>query len=151
MNFANINTGEIKDVLPSVLEDVGRTITNATILEWAAKGWRKVVSVASPTAGYRVTAWTVQAIDGLTCRLLVATEVNIAAEQAAALAAQIAADKDAAKMLSDVATSDVGRVIRAFAELVLQEINTLRTKAGLATYTQTQFINALKAKIDAQA
>jgi hypothetical protein len=151
MKVANINTGEIKDGLSPILVLTGKTITGATIADWAALGWREVVATDVPAAGYRVASYGVQELTSLTCKLTVASSVDIAAEQAANLAAEIASDKAAAKLLSDVATSDVGRVIRAFAELTLQEINTLRTKASLANYTQTQFINALKAKIDAQA
>lgn len=40
-----------------------------------------------------------------------------------------------------------GSVVRALALVVLQEINTLRTKAGLATYTQAQLVSALQAKM----
>lgn len=40
-----------------------------------------------------------------------------------------------------------GSVVRALALLTLQEINNLRTRAGLTAYTMTQFTTALKAKM----
>ena len=158
MNFANIITKEIVTGLNPILVTPTGTITGADIRHYASLGWRKVVSVDAPTSGYRVTSYQPVEIDALTCRLSVKTQVNIADEaaaqaaaQAAAAAAEVVATKDAAKLLAEVATTETGRVIRAFMELTLQEINALRTKASLSTYTQTQFLNALKTKIDAQS
>lgn len=47
----------------------------------------------------------------------------------------------------NAAMTQPGSVVRALALVLLQEINTLRTKAGLATYTQAQLVNALQAKM----
>lgn len=149
MKFANINTGQIVDSLSTILELPGRTITGATIREWQQLGWREIVQVEEPAAGYRAGTYNIVEIDALTCRLTIATSINIADEQAAFAAAALTAAKSSGKDLLDFGTYDLALVLRAFSTLVLQEINTLRTKAGLSTYTQQQFITALKAKIDA--
>jgi hypothetical protein len=157
MNFANIITNNIVEALPSVMVDGDQTITGADITHWAKRGWRKIVTIDSPATGYRVGTYGIEAIDGLTCKLTVATSINLADEAAAQAAAKAAAaaqyivqTKDAAKTLSEVSVTSTGRVIRALCTLLLQEINALRTKAGMANYTSTQFLNALKAKIDEQ-
>ena len=144
MNFANVTTGEIRETLPNVLQTEGRTITGATLAEWAASGWRAVAQVDTPAAGYRVTQYGVQELDGVTCRLTVDASVNLAAEAAA----QLSAAKDMGKAIMDTGSYDLALAVRAFALLTLQEINTLRTKAGLANYSQAQFLAALKAKMD---
>jgi hypothetical protein len=150
MQFANINTLEIRDFLPTVLQLAGQTITGATIEHWKSLGWRQVTDIDSPADGYRVTQYGVQELSATTCKLTVVASVNIADEAAAAAAAILANQKLYAKALLDSGAEDIQRALRAFAVLTLQEINTLRTKAGLATYTWTQFVNALKAKIDEQ-
>ena len=150
MKYANINTQEIRDDLPPVLVLGGTTITGATIAQWATRGWRTVTQVDQPAEGYRVTQYTAQEIDTMTCRLAVTSSVNIANETAANLAATTAAQKSDAKATVDSGAYDVQRALRAFAALTLQEINTLRTKAGMATYTWAQFVTALKNKIDEQ-
>jgi hypothetical protein len=159
MNFGNINTQEIKDALSNVcVLPNGNTVTGADIATWAVYGWRKITSIDEPATGYRVGTYAVQEIDGLTCKLTVAIDVNLADEAAAnaaalaaALVANIASQKTEAKELLDDGTQSIQRALRGFAELTLQEINTLRTKASLSNYTWTQFKNALKAKIDDQA
>lgn len=45
------------------------------------------------------------------------------------------------------ALAQEGSVVRALALVMLQEINTLRVRAGLAAYTQAQLVSALKAKM----
>jgi len=150
MNFGNTNTGEIVDTLPTTLTLAGTTITGATLKHFLALGWRTVTQVDKPDAGYRVTSYGVAELTPTTCKLTVATSVNIADEAAAAAAAKLASDKDEGKTLAELSTSPTGRAIQALAAMALQEINTLRTKAGLSTYTGAQFISALKAKIDAQ-
>jgi len=144
MQFANILTGEIRNILSSTLVKADLTIQGASLEQWAELGWRRVVEVAEPAAGHRVTSYTPEEIDGLTCRLIVATQVNIADEQAA----QLAESKTAAKTLAEVGATDTGLVLRALATLLLGEINTLRQRASLTQYTSQQFLNALKAKID---
>jgi hypothetical protein len=47
----------------------------------------------------------------------------------------------------NAALSAPGSVVRALALVMLQEINTLRTRAGLAAYTQAQLVTALQAKM----
>lgn len=47
----------------------------------------------------------------------------------------------------NAALSAQGSVVRALALVLLQEINTLRVKTGLAAYTQAQLLTALLAKI----
>ena len=148
MKYGNINTNAVADDLPSVMVLTGQTITGATIEQWKSQGWRTVVQEERPASGYRVTAYNVIAIDGNTCRLTIAASVNIADEAAAAAAAALAEQKAIGKDLLDTGKDNLVLVLRAFALLALQEINTLRTKAGLATYTQAQFWNALKAKVD---
>ena len=157
MSFANINTQERKETLPNVMVLGDQTITGATINDWAKVGWREVVEVDEPAEGFRVGTYAIEELSATTCKLTVATSVNLAdeaAEQAAANAAALVAytayQKDAAKGLLDGGKEDIQRALRGFAELTLQEINTLRTRASLANYTWEQFVNALKAKIDAQ-
>ena len=40
-----------------------------------------------------------------------------------------------------------GSVLRALAELTFEQINNLRTRAGLTAFTKPQFVSALKAKM----
>ena len=47
----------------------------------------------------------------------------------------------------NAALAEPGSVVRALALLTFQEINNLRTRAGLTAYTMTQFTTALKAKM----
>jgi len=47
----------------------------------------------------------------------------------------------------NAALAEPGSVVRALAFLTFQEINALRVRAGLTTYTMTQFTTALKAKM----
>lgn len=47
----------------------------------------------------------------------------------------------------NAALAEPGSVVRALALLTFQEINSLRTRAGLTAYTMTQFTTALKAKM----
>lgn len=47
----------------------------------------------------------------------------------------------------NAALAEPGSVVRALALLTFQEINNLRTRAGLAAYTMQQFTTALKAKM----
>ena len=119
MNFANINTGEIRLNLDPVLVLQGRTITGATLADYQELGWRKVVAVDAPEAGYRVTAYGVQEIDATTCKLTVATSVNIADELAAQAAADLTAQKAGAKAILAGTSDETQRALRAFAELTL--------------------------------
>lgn len=52
---------------------------------------------------------------------------------------------DLAKL--DAALADAGGVVRGLALVMLDEINALRTRAGLAVRTQTQLRDAIKAKM----
>ena len=150
MQYANIITEEIKSDLASTIVLNGSTITGATIDHWRAQGWRTVTAVEQPADGYRAAGYSVVPVDDISCRLALTGIVNIATEAAAATAAALAAQKAGAGGILDGASGDVQRALVAFATLTLQEINTLRTKAGLANYTWSQFVTALKAKIDAQ-
>lgn len=47
----------------------------------------------------------------------------------------------------NAALTQDGSVVRALAEVMFSEINILRTAAGLAARTKTQFIAALKAQM----
>ena len=71
-------------------------------------------------------------------------EMSTAEKEAvdAALTAQAAADLDFQKDLDSLSP-----ILKGAFLLVLDEINKLRTKAGLATYTVAQFKAAIKAKI----
>lgn len=152
MPYANILTGEIRIDLPSVMALEGSTITGATIEHWKQAGWRTVVSVEPPAAGYRATGYTVQPVDGTTCNLVLSGSVNIAAEVAAAVAATAAAQKLGAKNILDGCSEDTQRALRAFAELVLDRTNTLAGKvSGVPQVTWAQFLSAMKSKIDAQS
>jgi len=83
LNFANVNTQAFADSLPTTRVADGKTITNATLADWAVEGWRQVTSQADPTDGYRVASWNIVEDDSLHCHLTVASEVNIADEAAA--------------------------------------------------------------------
>ena len=115
MNFANINTQEIVTVLgPVCVLPNGNTVTGADITHWATHGWRKITSIDEPATGYRVGTYGIQELDGLTCKLTVATITNIAEEAAAnaaaaaaAVVAGIAFQKDQAKTLLDSGTMPV--------------------------------------------
>ena len=84
MKYANIITGAIVGTLPNVRVSNGVGTIGAGLAEWAIEGWREVTATAEPAAGYRVDTYAVEEIDGLTCRLTVATSINIAEEQAIA-------------------------------------------------------------------
>jgi hypothetical protein len=84
MKFANIITNEITEALSSTMVDGDQTITGADITHWAKAGWRKIVTIDEPATGYRVGTYGIEEIDGLTCKLTVATSVNLAVETAAA-------------------------------------------------------------------
>ncbi len=43
---------------------------------------------------------------------------------------------------------EISRVLRALVELILEEINALRSNASLPTYSKAQLVAALKSKID---
>lgn len=74
----------------------------------------------------------------------------IAQAQQQAMVDEIARIKDFGKALSDADDTPTGRVLRALIELIVEEINILRTRAGLAARTREQVVSAIKAKIDAQ-
>jgi len=143
MQYANIGTNEIRTTLPNVLVLNGQTITGADISHWAALGWREVVQVAEPTAGYRVTEWTAQEIDGRTCRLLVAAEVNIAEEAAAAAAAARAAQTAWLKEQIGATNELLPFVMKAMVAELRQEI--IDVHAGGTARTQNQLIQAIAA------
>lgn len=56
-----------------------------------------------------------------------------------------AADHDQERL--NAALAEEGSVVRALALVLLQELNTLRAKANLSTYSQAQLVAALKAKM----
>jgi hypothetical protein len=150
MKYANINTQEIRGTLSPILSLAEGTITGATIEHWAELGWREITQIDEPAAGYRVTAYRIQELGPLTSKLTVASSVNIADEVAANAASVLEQQKTDAKSILDGSSESVRRTLVAFATLTLQEINTLRTKASLPTYTWAQFVAALKSKIDNQ-
>lgn len=149
--FANLNTQETRAALPPSIAYADRVVTNPAIAAAVAAGWRIVRNTDSPQPGYAFTSYLAQDVDGLYCDLVGQSPYDVAAASAAAAAAQVSTDKSDAKTLAELATTPTGRVIQAVCAIVLQEINTLRTKAGLATYTSSQFLSALKAKVDAQS
>jgi len=58
------------------------------------------------------------------------------------------ADLDAIDLAKlDAALAEAGGVVRGLALVMLDEINALRTRAGLAVRTQTQLRDAIKAKM----
>jgi len=147
MNFANINTQEIKSALATTLILADKTITGADITHWAQLGWRKVTVVDAPTAGYRVTQYGVQEIDGLTCRLTVVAEVDIAAEQAANAAVAIAARQEWAKsqiVIEGELRELTAAILETVFELIVPQINTLRQAHGLPAINQAQVISTGK-------
>ena len=147
MNFANINTQKISYALSSTLILADKTITGADITHWAQLGWRKVTVVDDPTAGCRVTQYGVQEIDGLTCRLTVVAEVDIAAEAAANAAANLAARIAYAKsqIVDPTELREVGiALLEAVFELIVPQINTLRAAHSLPDINQAQIISTVK-------
>lgn len=80
---------------------------------------------------------------------------NASAAEISNFAVAEAADEKALSISGAKGVLDDGvfqvAVVRGLAELVLDEINLLRTNAGLAVRTKTQLINALKSKIDGLA
>ena len=59
--------------------------------QWAANNWRGIYSWSQPEAGFRVTAYVPEDIDGMTCNMKIVSTVNLADEQAQQAAAQQAA------------------------------------------------------------
>ena len=103
--------------------------------------------VDAPTAGYRVTQYGVQEIDGLTCRLTVVAEVDIAAEQAANAAVAIAARQEWAKsqiVIEGELRELTAAILETVFELIVPQINTLRQAHGLPAINQAQVISAVK-------
>lgn len=124
MKFANLLTGEIRESLPSGPLSVGKYVTpTPSLKDWSTVGWREVASVDDAPVGDRATQYTVEEIDGLTCRLVVAKTVNIAEEKAAddaaraEQAAQIESEqKDEARKILDGASSATDRLLKAVIE-----------------------------------
>ena len=83
MNYANITTHEIVDVLPSIIQTPSGVTHNPTWDQLATIGWRKVTEIQQPSEGCRVVEYGVIEIDGTNCRLTVVKEVNIAEEEKA--------------------------------------------------------------------
>lgn len=79
----------------------------------------------------------------------VVIDADIATQAAAAAAAQLLADKTQAKTEADTGKQPVQLIARAIVSLMLDQINVLRQKAGLAQLTPAQVKAALEAKIDA--
>jgi hypothetical protein len=84
--FDNISTGEMGVTLPNPL---GATF-NPSMDQYRSVGYRERVSVDQPTQGFRVVRYAPEAIDGSTCKLIVAQEVNIAEEEEIARQAKLA-------------------------------------------------------------
>jgi len=93
MSYGNIITGQIKngEFDQNIVVD-GSPMMNVGFAHWQAQGWRIVQSVDDPTAGYRVLTYAPEEIDATYCKLIVATEKNLAEE-----AAEIAAAEEAVK------------------------------------------------------
>lgn len=99
MTYANIITQQIVDKLPeapaSIPTSVGMTFnpTEKDKLAYLEKqGWRTVSVTQPPSDGCRVDKYLAVDVDGLTCRLNVVTETDLAAEAAAAVDAKEAFD-----------------------------------------------------------
>jgi len=92
MSYGNIITGQIKngEFDQNIVVD-GSPMMNVGFAHWQAQGWRIVQSVDDPTAGYRVLTYAPEEIDATYCKLIVATEKNLAEEPAEQEAAEAAA------------------------------------------------------------
>ncbi len=76
MNYANIQTGEIREELPtSVMLPAGWT-NHPTWEQLRGIGWRQVVFTAAAPAGMVVTEYKAQAGDEDTCHLAIAASVD---------------------------------------------------------------------------
>ena len=139
MQFANIITGEIRSVLSPTLVKDGATIQGATLADWSLLGWRRVVNVAEPTDGYRVTSYNVVETGLLTCDLTVKTEVSLADEAAALVAAQ----KAEARALLE-STEGLGRLLMTLAEQLVILINVERAQHSRAAITSAQIKTTLQ-------
>lgn len=97
-NYANVKTQAKADALPAVPSVIGATsLPNAEQqAEWLKQqGWRKVTIVDAPAIGNRVTADKVVDLgDGVTCRIQIVSQINIADEQAAREAEAAKAQED---------------------------------------------------------
>jgi len=123
MNYANIITQQTADKLPKVPVAIDTSVGKTTSpdakqqAEWLAKqGWRTVSSEAQPSVGCRVTAIKVLDVgDGLTCRISIVSQINIADELAAQEAANAKAADDRRKAMVDYLCQ--GEVTRLFVAL----------------------------------
>ena len=165
MKHGNINTGEIVEMLPSVrISPEGVTI-GAGPEAWAVDGWRTVTVVDRPDPGFRVTSYRVEEIDRKTCRLTVATSVNIkeeaaaiAAAQAAELARQLADTKALAKALypgpgdiRNVTPEAVARLLMAECVVLYTWLFNIAPRVSGAPQKTAESVTAeLYAAIDAQ-
>lgn len=75
-------------------------------------------------------------------------------EEAARLAEELAWANRHIPTIDEIDTEELNRVLlsegsvlRAICELMLQEINNLRVRAGLTAYTRQQFVTALRNKM----
>jgi len=165
MQFANIITKEIKDTLPTTMVDGDKTITGADITHWAKEGWRTITETDAPATGYRVGTYGIQELSGTTCKLTVATSINIADEAAAeaaayaaALATQLAETKALAKSLypgpgdiRNVSPEAVARLLLAECVVIYTWLFTAAASGGhVPTKTPQEVTDALYAAIDAQ-
>jgi hypothetical protein len=106
-NFANIYTNEEADTRPAVPATISTKVGLTTSPtpeqqeEWyRAKGWRKPVSEDKPSVGCRITKTkVVDTGDGLTCRISIVSQINIADELAAQDAANAKATEDRRKAM----------------------------------------------------
>ena len=105
-------------------------------------------------AKWKPSGWTgeiyraVRQPDGTARRLIfvVVTPQEYAAGFAALSAARKTAAIDAVTDTESDFTASMDKVVKAFALVTLDEINELRTAAGLPTYTTSQLVQAVKAK-----
>lgn len=122
----------------------------AKVVVTLAQDWRKIAELAGgdsnlimfdpPTSELEVADVTQAALNTAFANY----STNQAAIDAATAAALLAARKAIEK-----SSFDQGRLLKAFAELLVDELNILRALHGLAPRTFAQLRNAIRNKIDA--
>ena len=120
--YGNVVTSNFVSQLPI---RIGNT-WNPTLGQLQAAGWRYVTVIDSPSPGYRVGSWGIADIDGTNARKTVATQINIA-DQQAAQAAAIAVMRAAEAQLDNAM-----KIEKGVALVTLDELNILR--GWLAAY-----------------
>ena len=156
MKYANINTKQVTETLPRIID----ATVDPTMEQLNAVGWRTVVAEDAAPEGCYITAQGIAEIDGTTCKLTVVAYSDPATEEAARQAAVVAARqaridampqglKDAARMFRTILRTYCGpnaetdRSVTYTAILMLyaaKKANPATTTAELTIITADMFI-----------